>query len=89
MPTPKTKVELQQFLGIVNYLGKFLPNLAVVTTPLRELLQKDIEFRMEKPQIDAVMKLKEMVTSDSVLKFYDPKLATRVRSRGHVRTKAW
>ena len=78
MPIPKSKVELQRFLG--NYLGKFLPNLSTVTTPLRELLQKNVVFAMEKPQVDAVNKLKEMVTSEAVLKFYDTNLPTRVRS---------
>ena len=28
IPVPTTKVELQRFLGMVNYLGKFIPNLA-------------------------------------------------------------
>ena len=80
MPLPRNKVELQRFLGMINYLGKFLPNLATVTTPLRELLQKDNVFVMEKPQIQAVSRLKEMVMSDAVLKFYDPMLKTRLRS---------
>ena len=40
MPVPKSKVELQRFLGMINYLGKFLPNLAEVTTPLRNYCKK-------------------------------------------------
>ena len=44
MPEPTNKSELQRFLGMINYLGKFLPNLASVSAPLRSLLENDIEF---------------------------------------------
>ncbi|CAB4040204.1 Hypothetical predicted protein [Paramuricea clavata] len=40
MPIPESKGDLQRFLGIVNYLGKFVPNLSQTTTPLREMLKK-------------------------------------------------
>ena len=39
MPLPRSVNELQKFLGMVNYLGKFIPNLAEYTTPLRNLLK--------------------------------------------------
>ena len=34
---PKDKKELHTFLGMVNYLAPFMPNLASHTAPLREL----------------------------------------------------
>ena len=34
MPAPKNKRELQAFLGIINYLGKFSPGMAEVCEPL-------------------------------------------------------
>ena len=37
MPTPKNKKELQAFLGIINYLSKFSPDLAEACKPLRKL----------------------------------------------------
>ena len=49
MPIPTTNVELQQFMGIVKYLGKFIPNLSDETAPLRALLKNDTEFVMQKP----------------------------------------
>ena len=54
MPTP----ELQRFLGIVNYLGKFISRLSDKTAPLRALLKKGTEFLKQKPQIDAFEKFK-------------------------------
>ncbi|KAK9695540.1 hypothetical protein QE152_g32505 [Popillia japonica] len=37
MAVPTNKKELQCFLGMVNYLNKFLPNLSTVSEPLRLL----------------------------------------------------
>ena len=34
MSVPQSLTELQRFWGMVNYLGKFIPNLAAVTAPL-------------------------------------------------------
>lgn len=33
--TPSTSEETRSFLGLVNYVGKFIPNLATITEPLR------------------------------------------------------
>ena len=40
METPKSVTELCRFLGIVNQLGKFFPNIAELSKPLRELLSE-------------------------------------------------
>ena len=37
-PTPKNLTELRAFLGLLNYYGKFLPNLSTVLAPLHKLL---------------------------------------------------
>ena len=37
MPAPKNKKEIQAFLGIINYLGKFSPGTAEVCKPLHKL----------------------------------------------------
>ena len=40
MERPHSVPELRRFLGMANQLGKFTPNLAELTQPLRELLSK-------------------------------------------------
>ena len=80
MPLPTNKKELQRFLGMVNCLGKFLPNLSDVSALLRKLLKKDVKWCFDAPQIKSVQELKEMVTNNPVLKFYDIQLPTRVSS---------
>ena len=37
MPAAKNKRDLQTFLGIINYLGKFSPGMLEVCKPLRKL----------------------------------------------------
>ena len=45
MPTPKCKKDLQRYLGMVNYLGKFVPRMSEYTAPLRTLLQKNVDWQ--------------------------------------------
>ena len=63
MPIPTNKTELQRFLGMINYLEKFVPNLSQVISPLRILPQNNIVYNIEQPQIDAINQLKELITS--------------------------
>ena len=69
--TPPQKV-LRRFLGIVNYVTKFMPKAAEVMKPLHTLLQKDVEWTWTTAQQKAFDALKRMVTNSPVLGFYDP-----------------
>ena len=41
IPMPSNVAELRRFLGMINHLNKFAPNLADKTKPLRDLLIKN------------------------------------------------
>ncbi|XP_008179138.1 uncharacterized protein K02A2.6-like [Acyrthosiphon pisum] len=71
---PENKEALQRILGVVNYVGKFLPNVAQINAPLRELIKKDVIFEWTKLHSDALDKLKEMLVSEPVLQYYDSKI---------------
>ena len=71
MKIPTNKTELQRFLGTVNYLGKFIPNLATETAPLRILLAKDIVWHWQPEQNRAFDRLKLLVTQAPVLQYFD------------------
>jgi hypothetical protein len=73
LKAPKTRAELETFLGMVNYLAKFAPNLAEITAPLRSLLQKEVEFLWDDPQSRAFEKVKAVITNAPVLGYFDPK----------------
>ncbi len=70
MPLPESKGDLQRFLGMVYYLAKFVPNLSQITTPLRDLLKKDVHFDLQQPQLDAIEELKRLITSPPYEKNY-------------------
>lgn len=44
MNAPENKQELQSFLGSVNFMSNFIPNLAQKTTVMRGLLKKDVKY---------------------------------------------
>ena len=67
MPIPDNKTELQRFMGMVNYLGTFIPRLSDETAPIRELLKKDVEFIMLKPQTKAFQRLQSLITTVPIL----------------------
>ena len=79
MPLPRPVNDLQRFLGMINYLGKCIPNLAEHATPLRNLLKKDVVFKLQKPQLDAIENLKTLVTA-RCLKIFDSNLPTRLKT---------
>ena len=47
---PRTSNQLQSFLGMVNYMGTFIPNLSHHTEPLWAMLKKDNVFHWEDQQ---------------------------------------
>ena len=55
----------------IQYSAKFLPRLAEVEAPLRELTRKDVLFYWDKPQVAAFQKLKDMCCEAPVLAYYD------------------
>ena len=71
LPYPTSKKEVETFLGMVTYLGKFIPNLSETTAPLRELTQKGVAWHWNHEHAQAVDKLKEMIISAPVLQLYD------------------
>ncbi|XP_053403234.1 uncharacterized protein K02A2.6-like [Mercenaria mercenaria] len=73
LEVPKTRRELENILGMANYMQKFAPNLAEVTSPMRALLKKDVEFLWDVPQTQSFDKMKDIITHSPVLAYFDPK----------------
>ena len=48
MEQPRNTKELRTFLGFIQYIGKFMPNLSQVTAPLRKLLDTDISWHWDR-----------------------------------------
>ena len=73
MPPPKDVAGVQRLLGLAQYLSKFLPHLADLTKPLRELTHQDSLWTWDHPQQAAFEKLKEAVSRTPVLRYYNLK----------------
>lgn len=71
MPTPADKHDVQRFLGITNYLSKFIPGNSKNTAPLIQLLLQDVEWSWQEHHMAAFTRLKELLTSPPVLQYFD------------------
>ena len=71
---PENLQQLRSYLGLVNYYGKFIPNLSTVLHPLNELSQKSKKWEWSSKCDEAFKKTKELITDSHVLVHYDPTL---------------
>ena len=71
---PKSLTELKAFLGLLNYYGKFIPNLSSVLHPLYELLHSNCKWNWTSAREKAFVTAKSLLTSDNVLIHFDPSM---------------
>ncbi|KAL9982685.1 hypothetical protein ACROYT_G004758 [Oculina patagonica] len=71
-PTSTNPSELKSFLGMLNFYGKFMPDLSSTLEPLHELLRKDICWKWGTEQQEVFDKAKNRLQSSDVLVHYDP-----------------
>ena len=71
MPEPSDNKGIQRLLRLINYVAKFLPKLSEVTSPLRELLQKDVHWHWEEHHKKSFENVKKLLSSDRCLAFFD------------------
>ena len=62
MEAPTSVEEVQRLNRFVNYLAKFLPQLATVMEPIRKLTRKDIPWEWSKQQKQAFQTMKKLAT---------------------------
>ena len=71
LPSPKNVTELQQFLGMVQYMSPFIPKLADNTAALRNLTKKDSDFVWNDSHEQAFKNIKDMVCHTTSLAYFD------------------
>ena len=79
MPPPNSKEAIRRFLGLVQYLSKFIPNMSQIDAPLRVLLKSDVEFQWDHAQQKSFEKLKTACTTTPVLALYDVNKPTEIQ----------
>ena len=82
MTAPTDKQQLQSFLGMVNYMGTFIPNLSHHTEPLRAMLKKDNVFHWDDQQTRSFQQVKTLITKANTtpLRYYDRNLLVTVQA---------
>ena len=78
MNPPTSVPELRRFMGMINQLGKFTPNLAELTQPLRELLSKKSQWLWGPAQSSAFDGIKKELSKPTSLAHYDPDAPTKI-----------
>ena len=68
-PSPKFPKELQSFLGAVNYLSKFIPELSSLRSPLQGLVKKDSEYLWTGTHEQAFQRIKNAVCESTLLSY--------------------
>ena len=79
---PQKASEVRSFLGMLQYCGRYIPNLAEISVPLRFLTHKDPKLARSSRQHHAFETLKELLTTDTIMSYFDPTKHTEL----HVNT---
>ena len=75
---PKTVAEVRSFLGMTNYMSRFINNYSSITTPLRRLTKHENVFTWTDEQEKAFNRLKDSLVSDQVMTYFDPSLQSEL-----------
>jgi hypothetical protein len=78
MPEPATKQDLQRFMGLIQYLSKFIPKLSEKAAPLRALMKKNATWSWNRGHQVAFQELKEECSKQPTLRYYDVSKPVRI-----------
>ena len=70
--------KLRSFLGLINYHGKFIPNLSTFLQPLNALVQAGTKRSWSTKCKKALLEAKKQIASTKVLTHYDPTLPIKL-----------
>ena len=71
MPSPDGPAATRRFLGMVNYLAKFIPTLSDLCHPLRLAISKE-EWNWNQSCDKAITEIKEAILKTGVLRYFHP-----------------
>lgn len=77
-PPPTNVNEVKAFVRLVNYYGRFFPNLSQVLSPFHNLLKKDTKFVWNDECVKAFEAVKKTIASDQVLVHYNGNLPIKL-----------
>lgn len=78
--TPKSKKDVQRFLGMSNYQARYVPDLSSKTQVLRNVTMEKNQFQWAAVEQKSFEELKAILTSTPILKFFDPNKEIKISS---------
>ena len=75
---PTNSQEVRSFLGMSNYSAKYIKDYATISTPLRELTKKNVQFCWQNQHEEAFIALKTALTNAPVMAYFDKNKQTFV-----------
>ena len=73
MQRPEDPAAVLRLLGMLNFLGQYLPNLSHITEPLRRLTHEDPKWEWLPEHKAALNKIKSLLSKEPCLRYYDLK----------------
>ncbi len=68
---PSNRKELNSFLGLANFFGRFIPDYSTLVSPLTDLRKQNVPFQWTSTQENAFQALKLALVSDPVVQPFD------------------
>ena len=78
MNPPQSASEVKSLLGMAHYVSRFIPGYAKITAPLRNLTKQGVEWKWTENERTALDNLKETLTGDKVMTYFDPGKKTEI-----------
>ena len=72
MKPPSNISEVRSVLGLVTYCGKFIPNFATITEPLKQSTRQKTDIVWNEEQESAFIKIKNFNLEAPVLSYFHP-----------------
>ncbi|XP_041471843.1 uncharacterized protein K02A2.6-like [Lytechinus variegatus] len=69
---PRNISEMRSFLGMVTYCARFIPDLASISAPLRQLTKADVPWTWGPSQTSAFSRIKELVSQHCTMGYFNP-----------------
>ena len=79
-PVPKNITDLRSFMGLVNQLGYFSPDISKTSAPLRSLMSEKTMFKWTQEHDTAFGKVKFALCQPPILSHYDPSKPTVIQT---------
>ena len=79
LKTPTDVTEIKRFLGMIQYIDKFINKLSDRTIHMRRLTRKDVTWNWTTKEDNEYKELKKSITTTPILRYYDVNAAITIQ----------